>query len=54
MKDALNLDAELIRSSGGIFDVAVDGRVVYSKRQTGRFPRPGEVPAAITALTGNA
>lgn len=54
LKDALNLDAELIRSSGGIFDVAVDGRVVYSKRQTGRFPRPGEVPAAITALTGNA
>jgi selT/selW/selH-like putative selenoprotein len=47
LKQALGLEAELIRSSGGIFDVAVDGAVVYSKRQTGRFPKPGEVPGII-------
>ena len=29
--------------SGGVFDVTVDGKLVYSKHQTGRFPNPGEV-----------
>lgn len=54
LKDTLNLDAELIRGGGGIFDVAVDGVVVYSKAQTGRFPSPGEVPKAIAARGSNA
>jgi selenoprotein W-related protein len=35
--------ARLIKGSGGIFDVMVDGRNVYSKFETGRFPEPGEV-----------
>jgi len=26
-----------------VFEVEVDGRLVYSKRSTGRFPRAGEV-----------
>jgi selT/selW/selH-like putative selenoprotein len=34
---------ELVRGSGGIFDVTVDGRRVFSKHETGRFPAPGEV-----------
>jgi selT/selW/selH-like putative selenoprotein len=34
----------LTKGSGGVFDVVVDGRLVYSKRDTGRFPEPGEVP----------
>jgi len=32
------VDAELIRSSGGVFEVAVDGKLVFSKKATGRFP----------------
>lgn len=27
----------------GIFDVTVDGELIYSKYQTGRFPEPGEI-----------
>ena len=46
----MGLEAGLVPGSGGVFDVAVDGRVVYSKKQTGRFPRPGEVPALIQDL----
>ncbi|PID71803.1 MAG: hypothetical protein CSB34_05290 [Desulfobulbus propionicus] len=35
---------ELIAGSNGIFDVTVDGEVLYSKKQAkGRFPHPGEV-----------
>jgi selT/selW/selH-like putative selenoprotein len=32
----------------GIFDVEVDGNLVFSKHQAGRFPQYQEVPTAIT------
>jgi selenoprotein W-related protein len=35
--------AELIQRSGGVFEVTVDGELVYSKRATGRFPGHDEV-----------
>ena len=37
----------MTRGSGGVFDVVVDGKLVYTKRETGRFPDPGEVPRLI-------
>ena len=33
----------LITGSKGIFDVIVDGEVLYSKKTTGRHAEPGEV-----------
>jgi len=33
----------LKKGRGGVFDVVVDGELVYSKFQTGRHARPGEV-----------
>jgi selT/selW/selH-like putative selenoprotein len=33
----------LIESSGGAFEVAVDGTLVYSKLKLGRHAREGEV-----------
>jgi len=45
---------ELIRGSGGIFDVKVDGTLVFSKHELGRFPEPGEVEAAIRKLPPDA
>jgi selenoprotein W-related protein len=41
------VEARLVAGSGGVFDVKVDGRLVYSKDNTGRFPEPGEVPEKI-------
>lgn len=35
--------AELIEGSGGVFDVHVDGRSVWSKHEVGRFPENYEV-----------
>lgn len=35
--------AKLVKGSGGIFDVVVDGKKVFSKHETGRFPEPGEI-----------
>ena len=33
----------LITGSKGVFDVIVDGEVLFSKRATGRHAKPGEV-----------
>ena len=37
------IDVELLAGSGGIFEVVADGRLVFSKKQKGRFPEPGEI-----------
>ena len=44
--------AQLIRGGGGIFDVKVDGELVFSKHRVGRFPEDGEVPKAIRRRGG--
>ena len=31
-------EVELIESTGGVFEVMVDGVLVYSKKETGEFP----------------
>ena len=36
-------DVALVRSSGGVFEVTVDDRLVFSKKALGRFPEPGEL-----------
>ena len=43
MKREFGVDAEIIKGSHGVFDVKVDGKLVYSKDKTDRFPDPGEV-----------
>jgi selenoprotein W-related protein len=43
LKSKLGLEAELIKKSGGIFEVYKDGQLIFSKVQLGRFPQPGEV-----------
>jgi selenoprotein W-related protein len=38
-----NAHIELIEGSGGIFEVAKDGRMIFSKKQVGRFPELDEI-----------
>lgn len=33
----------MIKGGGGIFDVVVDGNLIYSKHQTNRFPTDEEI-----------
>ena len=40
-------DVKLHRGSGGQFEVTVDGRLVFSKKQQGRFPELDEVLSQI-------
>jgi selenoprotein W-related protein len=36
-------DLTLVTGSKGVFDVEVDGTLLYSKKATGRHAEPGEV-----------
>jgi selenoprotein W-related protein len=37
----------LIRGDDGVFDVVVDGMLLFSKHETGRFPESGEILGMI-------
>ena len=38
---------DLIRSGGGVFEVELDGQLIYSKKRTGRHCSPEEIFALI-------
>jgi selT/selW/selH-like putative selenoprotein len=37
------VEIEMVESSGGVFEVTVDGRLVFSKKTSGRHAMPGEI-----------
>lgn len=37
------IKSELIPSSGGVFEITLDGKLVYSKQKTGRFPEKKDI-----------
>ena len=41
------VSVDLIKGPNGVFDVEIDGKLVYSKRNTGRFPNRGELLTLI-------
>ncbi len=40
-------DIALLAGGGGVFDVKVDGELVFSKQASNRFPDPGEIASLI-------
>ena len=36
-----------VAGSGGVFEVNVDGRMIFSKADRNRFPEPGEIAGFI-------
>lgn len=47
LNEAFGVKATLIPGSGGIFEVKRDGELVYTKAETGRFPKAGEVTGIL-------
>jgi len=43
LKDQFNIESKLIEGSGGVFDVRVDGELIFSKKVAGRFPEDNEI-----------
>jgi selT/selW/selH-like putative selenoprotein len=44
-----HLKVELIKSSGGVFEVVIDGVLVYSKKKTGEFPDEVQLVKQVSA-----
>ena len=49
LKKAYAVEATLQEGAGGVFDVTVDGELVYSKHRTGQFP---DEAALVVAAEG--
>lgn len=39
----MGIDAQLVRGSGGIFEVTADNERIFSKKEEGRFPTEKEI-----------
>ena len=40
---------KLIPSGGGAFEVSVNGKTIYSKLKTGKFPEPEDIVKSVKA-----
>ena len=45
---------ELVSGSRGRFEITLDGELLFSKEQAGRFPKPGEVAGLFEQKLGPA
>jgi selenoprotein W-related protein len=43
LQKTLGAEANLVPARKGAFDVIVDGKLVFSKHEMGRFPQAGEI-----------
>jgi selenoprotein W-related protein len=50
IRQEFGIKPELIEGRGGVFDVTVDGKTIFSKRSAGRFPQEDEIVSAVRAL----
>lgn len=44
------MQAQLVEGTDGVFDVAADGALVFSKKREGRFPETREIVQALRAV----
>ena len=40
-------EVELVKGVAGVFEITVDGRLAFSKKQLGRFPEDSEIDAVV-------
>lgn len=50
IKKELGVDSQLVRGGGGIFDVTVDNKRIFSKHDEGRFPAEKEIIDQLRSL----
>jgi selenoprotein W-related protein len=44
---------EIVPGSGGVFDVEVDGDLVFTKKMLGRYPQPDDVLPLLRSALGD-
>ncbi len=50
LKQKYNAEIELIAGSNGVYDITVDGKMIFSKSAIGRFPDSNEIASKIKSL----
>jgi selenoprotein W-related protein len=48
LKKNLGAEIELVAGSNGVFDISLDGNMIYSKFKEGRFPQTDEILARVS------
>ena len=43
IKSKFGVNAELIKGTGGVFEVTLNNSLIFSKKELGRFPNENEV-----------
>ena len=51
IRQALGIEPELLKGANGIFDVAADGKLLFSKHRDGRFPDADEIIQSLRKLS---
>lgn len=54
IKKELGIDSQIVRGSGGIFEVSVDDKRIFSKREEGRFPTEKEIVDKLRGMVKSA
>ncbi|MCP4510105.1 MAG: SelT/SelW/SelH family protein [Fuerstiella sp.] len=49
IRQAKQVDVDLVESKGGVFDVELNGQLIYSKHETLRFPTHEEILEQLNA-----
>ncbi|NCO51839.1 MAG: SelT/SelW/SelH family protein [Deltaproteobacteria bacterium] len=50
LKQQYRAEVELIESRGGVFEICVEGKLIYSKKKTGEFPDETQLLASLGSL----
>jgi selenoprotein W-related protein len=43
IEEKFGIKSQLIKAGGGLFEVTANGRKIFSKKETGRFPENEEI-----------
>ncbi|MDB4777942.1 Rdx family protein [bacterium] len=49
IKENFQIESEIVKLAGGVFEVYVDDELVFSKKALDRFPNDGEVVGLLQA-----
>ena len=47
LKKEFQIESDLIKGKDGVFELRVDGKLLFSKKALHRFPEPGEIQKLI-------
>lgn len=50
LKKELGVEVELVQGSGGVFEITANGQLIFSRKQTGRFPEEKEIKEKLEAM----